>query len=460
MTPEPGMVVAGKYRLLRPLAAGGMGSVWVGQHTELEVEVAVKFMAERALQLDMSRARFKREARAAAQLKSPHVTQIHDYGIFEGTPYIAMELLEGQSLEELLASKKALPLDRVVDIVTQLCRGLKLAHDKGIIHRDLKPSNVFLAQSGDHEVVKILDFGVAKERDPRLVVGEETATGALVGSPRYMSPEQATGSDLDHRTDLWSLGVVIYEMLSGRRPFEQEHLGQLITAICAVDVLPVRMNAPALPAGVDEFMARAMARRADDRFQSAGELARALEAVAEGRPIVSEPLKSDTAGRLEATGDMPETKVKSHDSVSSTTAFGETQPLKRDEGTTPGVGLDSSAGHRSSRKWIIGLSLAMVAAALGGVMLRRGENETSAPTAEPARAETPEPASAAPVEEPAPKAAPPPAAPPPVASSATPQPRMVAPSPKAIASAPPKTVPPKPATSVVIDGDFGLPVRK
>ncbi len=286
MTPVQGKIVASKYRLEHKLAEGGMGSVWVARHIELDVEVAIKFISNLEDEgAETARARFKREAMAAARLKSPHVTQIHDYGVEEGAPYIAMELLEGEDLAQLLAREGRLPLRRCADLIEQVCRGLKLAHDAGIVHRDLKPSNIFLVRIGEDEVVKILDFGIAKEMGTRLVPSDRTRSGVVMGSPRYMSPEQTQGGKLDARTDLWALAVIAFEAVTGVSPFDHEYLGQIINSVCNLP-LPVASDlVPNLPPDMDRFFARGLARPPEQRFTSARELADAFVAVVEGRPL-------------------------------------------------------------------------------------------------------------------------------------------------------------------------------
>jgi serine/threonine protein kinase len=283
MTPEPGHIVGGKYRLEKPLAKGGMGSVWLARHTELDAPVAVKFMAHELVGTPVAEMRFKREAKAAAQLRSPHVVQIHDYGIHDGAPYMVMELLDGEDLSTELDRVGRLPIGRVATIALQVAKALALAHAAGIVHRDLKPANLFLARSGDDETVKVLDFGVAKETATSLVV-DKTTSGTLVGSPQYMSPEQARGEHVDFQSDLWSLGVVVFEALTGRPPFESTHLGALLAKIHEANAPLPTSIAPDLPAAVDAFMKRALARSPADRFPSAKAMADELAAIAGATP--------------------------------------------------------------------------------------------------------------------------------------------------------------------------------
>jgi len=313
MVPAPEMIVGGKYRLERPLAKGGMGSVWVGRHTELDVPVAVKFMAGELVGTPVAETRFKREAKAAAQLRSPNVVSTQDYGVQDGAPYMVMELLEGEDLGALLMRTKRLSIPRIAAIVGQVAKALTMAHAAGIVHRDLKPSNLFLARSGDDEIVKVLDFGVAKDTRSMLVV-DKTTSGVLVGSPMYMSPEQARGESLDFRSDLWSLGVVVYEALVGRPPFVSDHLGALLAKIHEARVDAPSSIASDLPASIDAFVARALARRPEDRFPSAKAMADELAAIA--RPSAANAGKSEeivrAAPAMTVTSSDP-TALTSHD---------------------------------------------------------------------------------------------------------------------------------------------------
>lgn len=283
--PEPGVVIAGRYRLLAPLGRGGMGVVWQAEHLSLRSAVAIKLMNERAAAGSDAGERFLREARAVAALASPHVVQIVDFGVEGDTPYLVMEMLQGETLAARLRRRGRLEPQLVLQVVTEVARALQRAHQAGVVHRDLKPDNVFLVRDIEHEVVKVLDFGVAKVATgdtPQL-----TQSGAVLGTPHYMSPEQARGRrEVDHRTDLWALAVIAYECATGRRPFEGEVLGDLLVKICTESVPPPSTVAP-LPAGFDAWFARATEREPDARFQSALEMADALRALS--APSVSLP---------------------------------------------------------------------------------------------------------------------------------------------------------------------------
>lgn len=272
-------MVTSSIRLVKEIGAGGMGSIWVADHLALQTQVVVKFMHAQIAQDPQSLERFKREAAAAANVKSPHVVQVLDHGVApDGSPYIVMELLEGVDLAAWLAQHAPLPLANVALIVAQVCKALARAHERGIVHRDIKPQNVFLSQVGEGEpFVKVLDFGIAKAPAAQSLSGA-TKTGALMGTPYYMSPEQTLGAKgIDHRTDLWAVGVVAFEAMTGRPPFVAETIGGLAVAICNGPIpRPSSVNPAILPA-VDAWFLRACARDPAQRFQSARELSDALQ---------------------------------------------------------------------------------------------------------------------------------------------------------------------------------------
>ncbi len=264
-----------------------MGSVWVADHLALHSEVAVKFMAQGMLDDAVSVRRFHQEATAAAEIRSPHVVRVFDHGTTdEGVPYITMELLDGESLEQRLKRLGSLTLSEVVLLVRQASKALAKAHERGIFHRDIKPGNIFL--TGDEELfVKVVDFGVAKVSGREAL--EMTAQGSMVGTPAYMSPEQLFhGQDIDHRGDLWSLAVVAYQAVTGERPFHGVTLGELCVAIKRGDfTAPSELRPDASPV-IDAWFEKAFAKDITERFQTARELAAALEA-ATGTALTSTP---------------------------------------------------------------------------------------------------------------------------------------------------------------------------
>jgi serine/threonine protein kinase len=266
----PGTVIAGKYRLDGMIGRGGMGSVWSTMHLGLGQRVAVKLIAKRYAGSREARQRFDLEAKAVAQLRSRYVVQVFDNGETEdGTPYIVMELLDGESLDHRIDRRGPVPLDQTVRIISQVGKALNKAHGLGIVHRDLKPENVFLARSDEDdagEIAKVLDFGIAKIKTTD-TGGSATRTGTVLGTPLFMSPEQARGlKSVDHRTDIYSLGMVAFTMLTGRTAFSGESFGDILVAICTQPLPSLRTYAPMLPASVDAWMQRACAKEPGERF--------------------------------------------------------------------------------------------------------------------------------------------------------------------------------------------------
>ena len=264
-------VIAGKYRLVTKLSEGGMGAVWSAEHLELNCPAAVKLLDASFADSPEALARFKREAQSAASLRSTNIVQILDFGLDDGVPYIAMELLRGQTLARRLADKGLLSPIEAATILSQVARAVAWAHDMGIIHRDLKPGNIFLSDDAGQTVVKLLDFGIAKPLTNSSMEASMTSTGVIMGTPQYMSPEQASGSkSVDHRTDIWSFGVIAYECIVGKRAFSADTLGSLTLAICS-DPLPVPSRVAPVPKGFDEWFARCSHRDSGRRFLSIDE---------------------------------------------------------------------------------------------------------------------------------------------------------------------------------------------
>jgi eukaryotic-like serine/threonine-protein kinase len=276
---ERGTIIGGRYRMERVLARGGMGSVWVARHLLLDVDVAIKFIVPEHAADPNLRTRFQLEAKICAQLNNPHVAQMRDYGVEGDTPFLVMELLEGENLETRLEREKSLSLAATQAIASQICKALRPAQDLGLVHRDLKPANIFLALQNGEEVVKVLDFGIAKATGLG-ETGKVTKTDTLVGTPHYMSPEQVRGKHLDHRSDLWSVGVIVFRCLTGRLPFGSEQFGDVLVEICTGRVPAVSHIVPNLGPDVDQFIWRALRRDPQKRFQSADDFAEAFRAVA------------------------------------------------------------------------------------------------------------------------------------------------------------------------------------
>jgi len=305
----PGDVLADKFRLDSLLGQGGMGSVWRAHHLSLNSPVALKLIDPSLAVHPDARARFMREAQAAAALRSPHVVQTFDFGLHDDIPFIAMELLEGETLADRLDRDKTIAPALTAQVMTHVARAMSKAHDAGIVHRDLKPDNVFLVHNEDEVVAKVLDFGVAKATGgTSLQSDSKTRTGALLGTPYYMSPEQAQGDKtVDWRSDLWSMAIITYECLLGHRPFDSDGLGNLLVQICVAPV-PVPSQRGSVPPGFDAWFARATERDPTLRLQSAREFARTLrEALTGESPRASQTSSPafDAAGRPLDAGSYP-----------------------------------------------------------------------------------------------------------------------------------------------------------
>jgi eukaryotic-like serine/threonine-protein kinase len=293
--PHPGLEVTPTLRLERLLGEGGMGSVWEAEHLGLNARVAVKFIdADLAAESPSLVARFEREARAIAALNSPHIVKVFDTGqTLTGLPYIVMELLDGEDLHSRFERDRRLPLVDVTTILAQTARALDRTHQAGIVHRDIKPDNLFLIDAGGDDIfVKVLDFGVAKQTKAH-TQSVVTMTGTMIGTPAYMSPEQIlNGKDVDHRSDLWSLGVVAYHALVGEPPFDGETLGALCVAIAAGKYPPASQLRPELPDSIDAWFERALALEPSARFDTVKEMALAFDEAARG---LAPPPREDAA---------------------------------------------------------------------------------------------------------------------------------------------------------------------
>lgn len=274
-----GEVLAGKFRVERVLGVGGMGVVVAARHIQLDERVALKFLLPEALASSNAVERFIREARAATKIKSEHVARVMDVGTFEtGQPYIVMEYLDGVDLSQLLESQGPLPPNEVADLVLQACEVIAEAHALGIVHRDLKPANLFLTRFLDGSpCIKVLDFGISKVTLPGQDQAALTKTSAMMGSPLYMSPEQMSSArSVDARTDIWSLGAIMYELLTGGPPFSAESLPELCAKILQEEPPPVLTRRADVPAAFAAVVERCLTKSREQRYQTVGDLAVAM----------------------------------------------------------------------------------------------------------------------------------------------------------------------------------------
>lgn len=262
----------GRYLIQSPLGEGGMAYVYKAYDPEIGRVVAIKALkGDRSSDFEIG-ARFVQEARAAGALSHPNIATIYDVGEAEGIPYIAMELVEGLPLDEYLLKHGTLPLDHVLNLALQLADGLAYAHSRGVVHRDIKPSNILL--SADGRTAKLLDFGVARLAEEANLA--RTQVGQLVGTPRYMSPEQALGVSTDHRSDLFSFGSVLYEMVAGRPAFDAAGLASIAIQIAQTEVVPLQTICPACPPGLRQIIEKLLAKKPDNRFPDAEQVGAAI----------------------------------------------------------------------------------------------------------------------------------------------------------------------------------------
>ena len=369
-----GEVIGSKYEVLRQLGEGGMGAVYEARHLGTGRRVAVKVITAQALAVGAEAVtRFQREARASGAVDSEHVVQVLDSGVDETTqnPYMVMELLSGEDLQQLLRRVGPLEPEAALRVIAQACVGLHKAHAAGIVHRDLKSANLFLSRRDQGGViVKLLDFGIAKVRADQFASSDDhglTRTGAMLGSPLYMSPEQAKGSkDIDHRSDIWSLGVVLYEALSGSAPNAHlQTLGELIIAICSAPPRPIQEVAPWVPADVAAIVHTALSPEPAARFASAADMHAAIAALVPGGIALGETMLAPV---------QPHTRRTTAPRLAMTTAS-----AGQIVGTVTGVPAPAK------RRWMVPVVLAgVVAAGAVGFIATRGSEAPKAAVTAPA----------------------------------------------------------------------------
>src|SRR5438876_7773662 len=277
----------GRYRILRKLGTGGMANVYLAEDEVLGRRVAIKILNDRHAGDDQFVERFRREAKNAASLSHPNIVSIYDRGEAEGTYYIAMEYLDGRSLKELIVARGPAPIHLAVDYARQILAAIRFAHRHGIVHRDIKPHNVLVDAEGR---LKVTDFGIA-----RAGASQMTEAGSIIGTAQYLSPEQARGAAVDQRSDLYSIGVVLYEMLTGEVPFNGETPVEIAMRHLSDTPQPPSTKRPEIPPDLDMIVLRALAKNPDDRFQTAEEMDAELERVAGGGAVTTETADAATA---------------------------------------------------------------------------------------------------------------------------------------------------------------------
>jgi len=430
-----GVVLGGRYRLVALIGSGGMGTVWEAEHVEIGHKVAVKLMHAEATRDADRVARFRREAHVAGNLGHDNICNVLDIGFSdEHGLYLVMPLLRGKSLAAILDELGSLPIARALDITAQVLDALGAAHAAGIIHRDLKPDNVFVGRVGDREdFVKVLDFGISKVS--AAVEGSQplTQTGIVLGTPDYMAPEQARGrKDIDARVDLWAAGVMLYQMLTGERPFPGESANEIIVKIVTEEFTPLAALRPEVPADVQALVNRAMARNREDRFPDASSMRAAVQAAmatgrrsATGSRPVETPAPAPTppiAPSIPTREGAPPAAGSSGGSIST--------PLASE--ILRAVDPDGAPAGRGAARWIFAVAAILALGVLLAFLATRRPAE--GPSVSPGPAAAPSPALPA-------------AVPAPVAAPTTPTPVAPAqPAPAAAAPPPATNLPEAPAT--------------
>jgi eukaryotic-like serine/threonine-protein kinase len=281
------MLFDGRYRIVRKLGSGGMADVYLAEDEELGRRIAIKILNDRHANDESFVERFRREAKNAAGLSHPNIVSIYDRGEAEGTYYIAMEYLDGRSLKELVVARGPLPIPDAIDATRQVLAALRFAHRKGVVHRDIKPHNVMADADGR---LKVTDFGIA-----RAGVSQMTEAGSIIGTAQYLSPEQARGTAVDQRSDLYSVGVVLYEMLTGTTPFSGDSPVEIAMKHLSDPPRPPSVERPDIPPDLDMIVLRALAKNPDDRFQTAEEMDAELERVSRGAGVTTATADAATA---------------------------------------------------------------------------------------------------------------------------------------------------------------------
>ena len=370
----------GRYDIIEMVGKGGMGVLYRGHDPKLERDVAVKMMHVDFTGDDTARERFQREARAVARLQHRNVVTIHELGDLDGTPYIVMEFLTGQDLEHILKGTTTLPLVKKLDIAIQLCEGLGYAHDQGIVHRDIKPGNVRILEDG---TVKILDFGIAK-----FAMSSVTQSGTVMGTPSYMAPEQIMGQPVDGRADLFSAGVLLYELLAGRKPFVGDSPTSVVYQIMHGEAASIREIVPDLPDALAEVVSRALEKDPAQRYAKASELASDLQMV---KVMLDLPLHPKERTGPQSTGDtttiMPQlyaTRAKSGTGpISGPVPDTRMRPTAVAEAADAAARARTDEGAKPHVIYIVGGLVVLIAVVFGYFAMNRGGDAPPAGAAAP-----------------------------------------------------------------------------
>jgi len=427
MSLETGEILDGKYRIVRLLGEGGMGAVYEGENTFIRRRVAIKVLHAGLTANEEVAQRFEREAQAAGRIGNDHILEVIDLGVLtNGDRFIVMEFLDGEPLGARIAQKKRLTPGELAPLIRQTLVGLGAAHRAGIVHRDLKPDNIYVLKSkaGRQDFVKIIDFGISKFQPLAADGMKMTRTGAVMGTPYYMSPEQASGSgEADQRSDLYSVGVMMFEAVTGQVPFDGTTFNQLMFKIVLADVPRPEALVPGLDPAFASIISKAMARDVTQRFQTADDFCTAIDAW----------LKSGTAVTIPPTADPAATALLPPGAGAPSPAR---RPTPATGGTwaTPADSIPMKKGP--SAGVVIGLALGLCLVGAGAAYALLGGGAKPAPEPPASAADAPSPTVAAPVITPEPSK---PEAPPPIVS-----PTEVSPAPSASVAAPSGVPLPKP----------------